>query len=126
MAMSHSVEIRSEEASFNLTIPDELREIYIDGASTVALGYPLSKLLLHSIVPPADVGKPDQVEERKAILRLVVPTGVLVELAINILKAASGHKAPLAAAATTADAQFAMLISQLPDPMTAEDRSQPG
>jgi hypothetical protein len=115
MAMSHTVEIRSDEASFDLTIPDDLREVYIDGASTVALGYPLSKLLLHSIAPPVDAGKPGQVEDREAILRLVVPTGVLVELAINILKAASGHKAQIAAAATTADAQFATLISQLPD-----------
>lgn len=60
-------------------------EFFVDGTTHVLLGVPNSKVLFHSVLDPAQNGKP---EIRVAQARVTIPTLALVEFAKTVLFAA--------------------------------------
>ncbi|AIO31124.1 hypothetical protein DM39_1541 [Burkholderia cenocepacia] len=120
--MTRKVEVRMPAASFDLLVPETVAETYVDGISNVSMGYPLSKVMLHTIRPPEVQGQP-AIEVREAVVRLVIPTGNLLEFAFNILKGAAESKAALASGASTVSAQFQAFLDQFPEFKTVLDEA---
>lgn len=53
-------------------------ELFVDGFSQVMIGFPISKIVFHSVIEPKD-GKEKEI--RKIVQTLTMPTAVAVELA---------------------------------------------
>src|SRR6476659_3372935 len=70
--------------SFELTVPSELTELYVDGVSGLVPGWPNSKVLFHSTHPKQPGSDPNS-ENRQGVLLMTLPTGALIELSRNIL-----------------------------------------
>ncbi|MDR5797270.1 hypothetical protein QCE49_28130 [Caballeronia sp. LZ008] len=79
--MPRKIEQRAEGVAFDCVVPDNITEIYADGASEIQFGMPMSRILFHSVAKPGDGKTP---EERVARLALVLPTSALLELVANI------------------------------------------
>lgn len=94
--------------SFVCHVPDNMPEVYIDGVSQVAVGVPITKLVLHSVIPPAD-GQQTQPEERLARLTLNIPTAVFFEIIGNIVDGTDGNNV---SAITAASAQYSAVLSR--------------
>lgn len=63
--------------------PDELREIYADGAA-VMFGIPNSKIQFHS-TSSVEEEKDGLIEKREIKARIVIPTNTLLDLLLNVL-----------------------------------------
>jgi hypothetical protein len=83
--MTKKIEIR-EGAPADLYIPESVEEMYCDGSSLVSLGWPISKLLFHTVVELDEENV--SIEQRKANLRLAIPTHVLIALCEKVLEIA--------------------------------------
>lgn len=102
-------QFREGNLKFDLTVTNDLPEIFTDGLSNLVMGNPVSKLTLHSVVAPLinDVN----VEQRKAILLLTIPTPVLLEMCRNILFAAQTNIATLSKSGSLIDTQVEAIMS---------------
>ena len=72
---------------FRLKTVQGLPEIYVDGVSALFPGWPNSKVIFHSAYP-SDPGA----ETRRAVLVLTLPTGTLLEMSRNVLRAFAGNE----------------------------------
>ena len=72
-----------EHSNFVLSNRDTAPEIYADGFTHMLVGYPMTKLVLHSLVDPLDGGK----EQRSAVATITMSTVSLLEMAHAILSA---------------------------------------
>lgn len=81
--MSTITQVREDHAKFDLQINDGMPEIFVDGLSQMLLGYPISKLTFHSVVAPAHEG--NEIEQRLGVVRIAIPTPVLLEFCRNVL-----------------------------------------
>lgn len=83
--MGQLIQVREDKNKFDLLINDNIPEVFSDGLSQLLMGYPVSKLIFHSVTAPAlDNG----IEQRQGVIRLAIPTPVLLELCRNILSSA--------------------------------------
>lgn len=87
--MSKITQVRQDAVKFDLTINDDLPEMFTDGVSNMVMGNPVSKLTFHSVTTPAQ--SESEVEQRKAVLLLTIPTAVLLEMCRNILFTAQSN-----------------------------------
>ena len=79
-------------AEFDLSYPPNTPELYIDGISGLAAGWPISKLILHSRHPNQDGPR----EKRQVVALLTLPTATLIELCRNVLAAYAGTEDQIA------------------------------
>lgn len=68
--------------------------IYVEGVSQMMVGFPNSRLLMHSLAQ-RDIGNPDKPEIRKMACELIIPTASLIEMAQTILSTLTQNKAVL-------------------------------
>lgn len=102
-------QFREGNLKFDLTVTNDLPEIFTDGLSNLVMGNPVSKLTLHSVVAP--LINDANVEQRKAILLLTIPTPVLLEMCRNILFAAQTNIATLSKSGSLIDTQVEAIMS---------------
>lgn len=106
--MTTTVQIRDENAKFDLVISENMPEIFTDGLSQLLMGFPISKLTFHSVVTAPD--STDQIEQRKAVLSLAMSTPVLLELCRNVLIAAQSSLDELTESGTKVDTQIRKIM----------------
>ena len=77
----------NNEASYDLSVNNDMTEIFTYGVSKAMMGGTLSKLTFHSVT---DVEDPinDKAEQRRDVLLLSIPTPALLEMCVNILSTA--------------------------------------
>lgn len=102
-------QFREGNINFDLTVTNDLPELFTDGLSNLVMGNPVSKLTLHSVVAP--LINDANVEQRKAILLLTIPTPVLLEMCRNILFAAQTNIVSLSKAGSLIDTQVEAIMS---------------
>ncbi len=75
------IKTRDGQNDIELETADVSKEIYVDGVASLAMGMPCSKVIFTS----SEVNfRSDDVEKRREVLRLSIPTHVLLEVA-NII-----------------------------------------
>ena len=72
----------------------QLTRLYCEGMSQFLLGFPVSRLVLHDLVE-RNGQNPGTPETRHIVGEIVMPTAGLIDMAKNILAAASQNKALL-------------------------------
>lgn len=85
---------REPDAKFDLTIPDNVPELFVDGISHTTFGLPFTKLVFHSIHP--EEGAKDGVEPRRAVLVMTIQTETLMEICTKVLGALIENEGQLA------------------------------
>lgn len=115
--MTNTVNVREKGKSFDMHISDNLAEVYADGMGYAMLGYPLSKLTFHTVLPAKD-GTPipqdgTAVEQRQAVFRLTMTTASLMEFCQNMLLTLHANKTKLQVGKTQFDNTFVALQSKL-------------
>ena len=106
--MTTVTSVREDAVSFDLTICDDMPEVFADGFSQMMLGSPLTKLTLHTVTMPVSEG--NAIEQRKGILRLVISTPVLLEMCRNVLANAQGAMHIIAQTGYQMDSQIQKLM----------------
>lgn len=99
--------------NFDTLYPEVIKEVFADGIAEVMIGVPICKLTLYQTRPaePSEQTKgPLGVENREAVMILSMPTAVLIESFINVLKAFGANHSALQAAI---DQNQAALLRQL-------------
>lgn len=76
--MSHMLTFGSEEHPVEVEVSDGHSEYYVDGVAGMAVGFPVSKLILTSKNP---YSLQEEKESRKAVCTLIVPTEALFDIA---------------------------------------------
>lgn len=84
--MTTITQVREDAVKFDLLVGEQMPEVFTDGISQMLMGVPVSKLTFHSITNPADPSS--GIEQRTGVLRLIIPTPVLLEMCRNILSGA--------------------------------------
>ncbi len=118
--MANTVNIREQNKSFDLHISDELLEVYADGMGYAMLGYPMSKLTFHTVLPPKEGVA---VEQRQAVVRLTMSTAALMEFCQNMLSTLETTKPQLLTAKTQFDNTFIALQSKLAQPIVSQEKA---
>ncbi|MFZ2162505.1 MAG: hypothetical protein WAW02_09835 [Sideroxyarcus sp.] len=118
--MANTVNIREKNKSFDLHISDELLEVYADGMGFAMLGYPMSKLTFHTVLPPKEGVA---VEQRQAVVRVTMSTAALMEFCQNMLSTLEATKPQLLTAKTQFDNTFIALQSKLVQPTVSQEEA---
>lgn len=118
--MPRTLQHRSEQGNFDCVIPDDLPDFYADGVTQLQLGVPMSRILFHSVIAPADGTEQTPVEHRLAKLSLAIPTAALFELVANIATGANKEavaqtQGALALYSTAFAQQLARVAALAPD-----------
>jgi hypothetical protein len=79
-------QIRTESATFDLVESGDMPEIFADGVSRMIMGAGITKLVFHTVTDPSH--PENQIEQRKAVTRITIPTAVLLEICKNVLHSA--------------------------------------
>ncbi len=66
-----------------------VEDVFVDGMSQFIFGFPISKIVLHAVVKP---GSP---EIRKAVIRVTMPTAILIEMCQKIMTNSIANKEQL-------------------------------
>lgn len=107
----------NEKKDFVLLNRASAPEVFIEGVSQVMVGFPLTKIVFHTVVEPKD-GKDKEV--RRVVQTLSMPTIAAVELAkiITELCRQSGNHLTEIACAEYGTKLNRVLTKELLDPMT--------
>lgn len=89
-------------------------EVYVDGLEGMLLGYPNSKLRFTTIDPSSEAVQPKVIPK----ITLVVPTGVLIQVARQLLNTFDSNKEALRTKIAEISANTAAMIAA--DPVVAE------
>lgn len=86
----------SDQPKENLSLipPNKTPSIYVEGLSQMMLGFPVSRVLLHSFAE-RDTSNGRAEERRTMAVELVMPTSSLIEMAQLILNTAAANKETL-------------------------------
>lgn len=107
--MTTITQVREDAMQFDLVINDEMPEMFTDGISQALMGVPITKLTFHSVTKA--FGSDNAVEQRTGVLRLVIPTPVLLEMCRNILLGAQTSLDAFADAGKQIDLRVRTLMS---------------
>jgi hypothetical protein len=107
--MTTITQVRAEDSKFDLFINDDMPEMFTDGISNMLMGNTISKLTFHSVTNPAHQDSND-IEQRKGVLLLTIPTPVLLELCRNILATAQTSIDAFGDAGIKTDAQIRRIM----------------
>ncbi len=88
---------KPKKASFNLTMPENMPQIYADDLCHMMLGMPNSRLVFHvtPAIPKQGETAPSN-HDRLGVLQLTIPTAALFNLAKHILSAAHENEEQIA------------------------------
>jgi hypothetical protein len=114
--MAEVVNVRTPAAAFDLHLPDDLQEFYADGVSNVAIGYPNSRLTLHTVLPPSlapGAVTQNMVEQRRVVAEVIIPTASLFELLSNLTRDLPANKRMLSDGAKSYAAKFDTILGSL-------------
>lgn len=113
--MTDVIEVRTDEAKFDLVMSEQVGSVYADGVSNAAIGYPVSKLFFHTVEPPRQLatGGSQAVERRKVVLEMTIPTAALVELCANVVANAAQGRDALKTAANDMATAFSKILEKL-------------
>ncbi len=103
--MARVTQVREPNLEFDLTTPDNLPAIFADGISQAMVGLPVSKVVFHSL-QIGDGG----VEQRKAVMELVIGTPALVEFCRNVLSITQQNEQQILAATEAFNNQIRTLL----------------
>jgi len=87
--VAQTINFGTEEQPINVKLSEDHPEFFVDGSVGLAIGFPVSKLVLTSSDPHSPQPGPD---ERKGVCTLVVNTDSLIDMAKVILTAASQNR----------------------------------
>ena len=87
--------------------------VYVEGLTQMLVGFPNSRLLLHSLAE-RNTAVPDAPEVRQLACELIMPTSILIELAHNILNSLGSNKALLENAKHESMEKYEALLNSLP------------
>jgi hypothetical protein len=107
--MTTITQIREEDAKFDLLIND-MSEMFTDGISNMMMGNTISKLTFHSVTKPAHQNT-NEIEVRKGVLLLTIPTPVLLEMCRNILATAQSSIDAFSDAGKKTDTQVRKIMN---------------
>ena len=93
--------------------------IYVEGMSQMLVGFPNSRLLMHSMAH-RDAATPGAPELRHIVCELIMPTSTAIELAQNILAGLSASKPQLEAVKLEWISKLDALTNSLPSQPTNE------
>ncbi len=113
--MARVTQVREPNLEFDLTTPDNLPEIFADGTSQAMVGLPVSKVVFHSL-QPGDGG----VEQRKAVMQLVIGTPALVEFCRNVLSVTQQNEQQIVGATEAFNNQIKTLLDGVVIPATLQ------
>lgn len=113
--MSHARTYKPEGAGFTIEYPEDLKELFVEGVTSLAVGYPYSKLILHSVRPPLPNAPVDgSVEEKRlAVLQLAIPTAALLELCLSVVNNTAAGADQLTSAAQAMQKVFSDQVSAI-------------
>lgn len=122
--MDKITQVREAHAKFDVTVSDSMPEIFTDGVSNMVMGNPVSKLTFHSVTVP--VHGSNDVEQRKGVVRLVIPTPVLLEMCRNVLFAAQSSIDSYSEGGKQLDAKLKSIMSgvSIPSATTGLSKSE--
>lgn len=108
-----------EERDFVLVNRTSSPEVFVEGVSQVMMGFPLTKIVLHSVMEPKDGAEK---EIRRVVQTLSMPTLAALELAKIVLSLCSQSGSQLTNMAEVEfSAKFKHLLSEVqPDPSTVK------
>jgi hypothetical protein len=103
--MASIIKVR-DQLIFDLTIPENLPEIGVDGVSQGYMGFPISKVVFHVVTPPvpSQDGSNPTVEQRKAVVSLSINTLALLQFCQATLANLAGNAEQIATASDQASA----------------------
>lgn len=99
--MAEIRKVRTENANFDLVIPDQVHSVYADGVAVAALGVPISRVVFYTVSNPNEEQAASDTEARKVCLEISMPMGAMLEFAKNILNGAKTNEANIASAFET-------------------------
>ncbi|MES2488500.1 MAG: hypothetical protein V4607_01825 [Pseudomonadota bacterium] len=106
---------REPGANFDITYPDNMPEVYVDGISKTLSGPLISKIVFHRVVVTATS---TESEQRVAAATIVIPTQALIEYVANIGASFANNTPSLLAA----HAQLGSALNQI---LEAHKNSKP-
>jgi hypothetical protein len=84
-----TINFGTEENPINVKISENHPEYFVDGSVGLAIGFPVSKLVLTSADPHSPHNGPD---DRKGVCTVVANTDSLIDMAKMILRAADENR----------------------------------
>jgi hypothetical protein len=107
--MTTITKVRQEDARFDIHINDDMPEMFTDGISRILMGNTISKLTFHSVTNSPHENS-NEIEVRKGVLLLTIPTPVLLEMCRNILTSAQSSIDAFSDAGKKTDAQVRKIM----------------
>lgn len=89
MQVAQTINFGTDENPINVKLSESHPEYFVDGSAGLAIGFPVSKLVLTSSDPHSPNQGPD---DRKGVCTIVANTDSLIEMAKMILEAADKNK----------------------------------
>lgn len=86
----------TQTAQITLITPPGMPSLYVEGLSQIMVGFPNSRMLLHSF-SDRDVRTPNAPESRKMGCELIMPTSSMIEIAQLIINSLVDNKDALEA-----------------------------
>ena len=106
-----------QHPQFHLTGNLSSPEIYAEGIANMMIGFPVSRLVLHTFLEPLADGR----EHRRAVANLTMPTTALLELALNVLRACKSIEPQLMQIASSeAPAKLQEFLNMVPMELLAD------
>lgn len=108
--MAYTRNFGTDEAPLHVEFSEDHKEYFADGAAGLAIGYPMSKVVLTSIDPH----NPNlDIETRKAVCTLSITTETLIEIAKMVIGNAAKSKDFLQDQSTEATKRLAEMLSNI-------------
>ncbi len=121
--MTTVTQVREDTVKFDLVVSDQMPEVFSDGVSQLLMGVPVSKLTFHSVTNPADPSS--GIEQREGVVRLIIPTPILLEMCRNILAGAQSSLDAFSDAGRQIDARVRTIMQGVNiTKLAAEDVAQ--
>lgn len=118
---SKITQTRAGNVQFDLTTPEDIMELWVEGLSEVGVGNFFSKLVFHTTTAAASA---EEVEQRMAVLRLVIPTLTLAELCRNVLGLLAGNKGVLTESISKYPEELTRMLSGITLATKQEDKPE--
>lgn len=100
-----------DAGAFNLSGRATTPEMYADGFSQLLIGFPLTKIVLHSVFDPKS--EANAKEERTVVATICIPTISAIQLATTILAGCKSSESQIGLFADQYSTQIKTAIAQL-------------
>ena len=110
--MSRTLTFGTEDRPIDVEVSDEHIEYFVDGVAGMAVGYPVSKMILTSKNP---YNGDEERETRKAVCTITVPTEALLDIAKLAVDGIKGSEEFLSTASKNHASSLADKLKSLDD-----------